>query len=368
MTRFISVLFLTGVLLTGCGKQSKPVIPPHITLTGESDQQYGSYYAVVRQLDQEVYYDTITIREGEFIFHTASDTMLQFNLCYDGWDKSFPLYLQKSDSVSIRVQPDSVHPVLVHGDSVNTLVLGFNRKNEPSLRRMESLQMGLEDENTKSAIDSIRNELLPAVETFCRSHSSNPASAIVVKDYLPLFATRSEVDTLLAVLTPTAKPGLILEQINDYMNVADTLRINSKLPLVSFRKEDGKRTSLHETINSYTLISFWAGWDKQSVERVKSAMKIKEKMKDRPFEIVNISLDDNDSIWQKRIKENHITGRNYRLPLGFSDEISRKLGVYTLPQNILTDTLMVVVKKDFFGPELNRYLEQNVPLKKKAKK
>ncbi|MEG1587340.1 MAG: hypothetical protein RR346_10745, partial [Bacteroidales bacterium] len=49
---------------------------------------------------------------------------------------------------------------------------------------------------------------------------------------------------------------------------------------------------------------------------------------------------------------------------GFADPLGRKLGLYTLPQNILVNNESKIVRKNLFGEALIEYLKSEIILNK----
>ena len=360
MYRFITLFCLIGLLATGCSTKPKntPVQPKYVFVSGETQPGPESFFATVMDADGAIRFDTIAVnQEGVFRYRTLSDSLIQLNLFYKGWENSAEFYLKNQDTINLMIWPDSIPAIRVSGDTVNTLLYTFINRHGSVLNELRLNIAANGYSGMSPASDSLRTAMIGHIKEFCQKHPTNPASSVVIRECLPLFKNEFEIESMLNLLQSEGSPRLIRNQIAEYIAVADTLTLNRKLPLVSCRNTDGKKVSLHETLKSYTLFTFWASWDKQSVEKVKSAMKLKETLRNSRFEIVNISLDNNDSIWEKALKDQKITGRNFRLSLGFADEIVGKFGIHTIPETILTDTNMIVVQKNMPNEQLKKYLE-----------
>ena len=170
-----------------------------------------------------------------------------------------------------------------------------------------------------------------------------------------------------SLLTDSLMPGLIRKQLKTYYNNnKKALQIGSRLPYVSLIDEKSNTfTTMAEA--RYQLFTFWALWDSVSISRVKELNSLSKKLKNKDIAFISICLESNDSIWKKRIETYSIPGRNAMLTEGFAGDNAQKLGINSLPQNILVNQTATILKKNLFGKALEEYLMTEVPDKQKSK-
>lgn len=152
-------------------------------------------------------------------------------------------------------------------------------------------------------------------------------------------------------------PSIIREQIETYRANDKKMEIGKRITYILMKDNIGENVSSLESKGNFRVISFWATWDTLSVKQMKEVVAISKKLDKRPLSFINVSVDANDSIWRKAIKDLKLPGRNIRLKEGFADETAKKLGILTLPGNIILDNQSMIVEKNIFGKELEEYLQ-----------
>ena len=94
---------------------------------------------------------------------------------------------------------------------------------------------------------------------------------------------------------------------------------------------------------------------------MKDVVKLSKKFKDKPLRFVNISMDTNDSIWNEKIKELGLPDKNFILQRGFNSDVCNKIGIRTIPYNIVLNNKLIIEAKNIYGKELTELLDKKVP-------
>jgi thiol-disulfide isomerase/thioredoxin len=85
------------------------------------------------------------------------------------------------------------------------------------------------------------------------------------------------------------------------------------------------------------LIDFWATWCPPCVEEVPGVVEASEKFKDRGFEIVGISLDQDKAALEKFIAENKMTWPQFFDGKGWDNELAKRFNIQSVPTMWLLD-------------------------------
>ncbi|WP_109699843.1 TlpA disulfide reductase family protein [Chitinophaga deserti] len=99
----------------------------------------------------------------------------------------------------------------------------------------------------------------------------------------------------------------------------------------------GGAQALHDVLAKHklTLVDVWASWCTPCREAVPELMEVREKMKSRGFDIIGLSVDDNEAAWKKAVAEDKTPWMHFIDK--FSDGASGVMGVWNLPAYFLID-------------------------------
>ena len=127
-------------------------------------------------------------------------------------------------------------------------------------------------------------------------------------------------------------------------------------------------------IRKYTLVTFWASWDKNSLERLKELVSIKDSVKSESFAILNIALDYDSARWNRMLTEDSIVGDNVLDIKMFHSPLVKQFNIKSLPFTMLINPYQRVIeydiKTDGLGARIDslaRKYDKNEEKKKKEK-
>jgi thiol-disulfide isomerase/thioredoxin len=123
---------------------------------------------------------------------------------------------------------------------------------------------------------------------------------------------------------------------------------------VDFTQEDtlGKLFKLSSLRGKYVLIDFWASWCAPCRAENPNLLKAYRALKDKQFEIVSISLDDNKKSWLKAVEMDKLPWEQVSDLKGWKNELAIKYGISAVPQNFLLDPNGKIIAKNLRGEDL----------------
>ena len=144
---------------------------------------------------------------------------------------------------------------------------------------------------------------------------------------------------------------ILLEKIK---NIAKT-NIGTVAPDFTFPNINGKEVSLSSFKGKYVLIDFWASWCGPCRKESPNVQKQYQLYKDKNFEVVSVSLDEEEDAWRKAIKEDKLNGT--LLLAKDSKKIKKDYAFSTVPYMVLLDKEGKVIALNLKGEALQEKLK-----------
>ena len=138
------------------------------------------------------------------------------------------------------------------------------------------------------------------------------------------------------------------------------LRVGVEFPDFQANDINGKPLSLNQFKNKVVLIDFWATWCPPCVDEMPNIVKAYKKYHDRGFEIIGISLDQNESRFLKFIEDNGMTWRQYYDGKGGQNKLARRYSIESIPSTFLIDTNGKIIAKNLRGSALEEAIKEAV--------
>ena len=138
-----------------------------------------------------------------------------------------------------------------------------------------------------------------------------------------------------------------------------SLKIGLPAPDFTFPGLDGKMVSLSDYTGKVVLVNIWATWCPPCVEEMPSMEKLYQKLKDKDFEILAVSV---DSLGAKAVapfmKKHNLTFPALIDSAGTSRTIYRTTGI---PESFIIDKKGILIEKiigprDWTKPEISSFL------------
>lgn len=289
--------------------------------------------------------DTIYPRGGKFTYAFSPDTLNTFRLVNDSGEV-FPIFADKGWKVSVK--GSFAHPE-IKGD-------GPNNEYQEFLQSIHALK------------DSA--QICQQAENFIKSHPSSPASAYILYWYFSQSANPnlSLIDRLTEPLTGKVKDCRVLNEVLQKLPEKEK-STSTYLNYLSVKKRNGEYLSWSSsgTQKQYSLINFWASWDKESIAIKDSLYALCEKFSKNNFRVVNFSLDYNKEEWGKNTQkdtEQWIEVCDYK---GWNNQILKQQNIQRLPYNILIDRNRKILGSNLYGNALQTKMEALIAEDKQQK-
>ncbi len=184
--------------------------------------------------------------------------------------------------------------------------------------------------------------------------------------YLQVFDNTEKATELLQQLKrdfPETKAGQKVDKILASMKqdeeAAKTRRSlveGAQFPPFDEKDLDGKPLSVANYKGKVVLVDFWATWCSPCVGELPNVLKAYEKYHPKGFEIIGISLDQDEQKLKKFIKEKNMPWPQYFDGKGWGNKLAGKYGVNSIPATFLLDGEGRIIGKNLRGAALDQAL------------
>jgi len=230
----------------------------------------------------------------------------------------------------------------------------------------------IDKEGKIAAIEVGGAGLAPAIEAALKGEpiSAAPASNIMTTDGKPvsfvigkdgkIISSNIQMDEkFMKAIENAIKNGDIKLVNSTPAAMSDTGPKVGEAPIpINEKGLDGKEISLDNYKGKVVLIDFWATWCGPCVHEIPNVKAAYEKYKDKGFEIIGISLDQDKAKLEAFIKEKNITWPQYFDGQGWKNKVSTAYGVKAIPATYLIGKDGKIVAKDIRGADLAPAIEK----------
>jgi peroxiredoxin len=120
----------------------------------------------------------------------------------------------------------------------------------------------------------------------------------------------------------------------------------------------GKDVNLGSYKGNYVLLEFWASWCGPCRAENPNLRAAYEKYKDKGFNVLAVSLDDDAGKWKKAVEKDDLPWAQVSDLKGWTNVAAIQYGVRAIPANFLIDPQGKIVKRDLRGEDLNKALAE----------
>jgi thiol-disulfide isomerase/thioredoxin len=127
---------------------------------------------------------------------------------------------------------------------------------------------------------------------------------------------------------------------------------------IAFTDLKGKEVDLSKMTDKVVLVDFWATWCGPCVAEMPNVIAAYDKYKERGFEVVGISLDEDKASVEKFIEEKKMPWSQYFDGKGWGNEIAQRFGISGIPATFLVGKDGKIVASNLRGPALEEAIEK----------
>lgn len=310
-----NILFmpLTALLLWACGPSGSS-----FRIKGSFKDMQGGEIYIYNLSGDRARFDTLTVREGEFIYRGEASETTPYMLTFPNGMEQV-IFVGQGQDITYEATASDLKNYVVNGSDENKLMNKF---------RQETYT-----QNPSAVVSTARQYI-----------QDNAQSLVAVYLFENYFVNNPEVSTqeissLLKTLLAKQPDNRSLRDVEGKLALATMHDVGKTLPNVKVTKRDKSTRNLWDTQKDYNLITFWSTWHTSGYEIGWKLRQLNDDYKSEgKLRIAAISLDIELYRWQESTRmDSTTTIEHYCDALGFESPVAKKCGITKLPCFILTD-------------------------------
>jgi len=315
--------------------------------------------------------DTSFVQNGEFSFTGKLDspTRLYLDLNKNG---QLGLFMG-NDIVNIAVNDANIANAKVTGSKTHSEYESYQKAIEPFEKKKTLLDNEYYDAQQSNDINALNriNDLYDetvtdeqeVIKKWVNEHPESVISVVAIREQLIYNLDYQELNSLLNTLSPKVIANPLGQYLVQRKDVLAKVAIGKPAPDFTLNDTNGKPLSLSSLKGNPILIDFWASWCPPCRKENPHVVKLYNEYKSKGFQILGVSLDNNEAKWKKAIADDHLNWYQVSDLKGWKSEVAALYGVNSIPHTVLIDANGKIIAKNIHGEQLRAELEKLYPNK-----
>ena len=201
---------------------------------------------------------------------------------------------------------------------------------------------------------------LSRLENWVINNPSDIFSPDIIASYLAYKWNYSDLHRTLNTLKEEALNTYHYKHLREREALMTQLKIGAKAPNFTSKTLENKTFRLTDEVrkHDYILLNFWASWSRKSREENPELVKIYNKYNKKGFEIVGVSLDEDNALWKKAVKEDKLSWTQVCDFKKWESSSAQTYMIKEVPSNILIDREGKIIAFNLSTEELAMQLKE----------
>lgn len=356
-------LLSTAAILMACNSGNQGYT---ITGTVEGAADGDTVFLKTVEGRQLIKLDSAIIKKGNFTFKGTQDTAVNRYLTYnaDGKENLMMDFFLENGKININLtrNNDSATGTPCN-DAYQEIRTQLNELNVQKSTIYESMtDTTLTDEQRQAKgkdIDKLEDKMLEILKTGINKNITNAVGIYLLKQNF-YYMDVEELAPLMAQIPAAYANDEGIIKIKENVEKMKATAVGQKFTDFEMKTPEGKSVKLSDYVGKgkIVLVDFWASWCGPCRREMPNLVEAYAKYKNKKFEIVGVSLDQNSKSWEDAINKLNITWPQMSDLKYWNCEGAKLYAVSSIPHTVLINEEGIIIARGLHGEELQEKLAE----------
>lgn len=351
-------LIAAAALCTACSTGNKSYT---INGTAESVADGDTVYLVKPQGRQLVKLDSAMVANGAFTFKGVQDTAaVRYITNKSPENSTFGVeFFLENGNIALNLSEENASAT---GTANNDIYQGIRQQlNDLNKQAMDIYKAALSDstlteeqQKAKMAeVEALMDKSNDIKKEAIKQNIANPVGIYLLKQSY-YYMTVEELDPLMPQIPTAFDNDEAVTRIKENVEKMKATAVGQKFTDFAMKTPEGKDVKLSDYVGKgkVVLVDFWASWCGPCRREMPNLVEAYAKYKNKNFEIVGVSLDQNAEAWKAAIKQLNITWPQMSDLKYWNCEGAKLYAVSSIPHTVLIDGDGTILARELHGEEM----------------
>ena len=361
--RKITYYLLAATLFAACNNGNKGY-----TLTGivEGATDGDTVYLESVEGRQFVRLDSAIIKNGTFTFRGTQDSTVNRYISYKAEGKegiSIGFFLENG-KININLSQESSSATGTTNNNIYQEVRsqtdGLSKQIMTIFEAMSDSTLTDEQREVKSKeAEKLESKMIDAIKNGINKNITNPVGIYLLKKYY-YYMEATELDPLMSQIPAAFSKDETIIKIKRNVERSKATAVGQKYTDFEMQTPEGKTVKLSDYVGKgkFVLVDFWASWCGPCRREMPNLVEAYAKYKNKNFEIVGVSLDENNDSWKEAIRKLNITWPQMSDLKSWNNKGVQLYAVSSIPHTVLIDKNGTILARELHGDKLLEKLHE----------
>jgi peroxiredoxin len=328
----------------------------------------NSYVYLTHKYNDATHVDSALVKGNKFTFKGKTTEPNMYWLTLHKTDNPSLIFFVDNTTLTINTSIDSLATAHVKGgatqEDYKTWLAMQNKYGETRkglIQQYNTYGQAQDQANAKRIMDTamtLERVYVKDIIKFIKTHPQSNIGGYAIWSVTFDWPKIDEYDEIYGALSEQVKKGKFGKLAEEKIAVMKGGTVGYAAIPFTLPDVNGKNVSLSSYKGKYVLVDFWASWCGPCRGENPAVVAAYQKYKDKGFDVLGVSLDQNKEKWLQAIAKDNLTWTHVSDLKGWQNEVAQKYGVTSIPFNILLDKNGKIIAKALRGAVLEAKLAE----------